>query len=351
VRSFACHNCGQLLFFENSLCLRCGYRQGFVASKLDLELTRPDDGPALPVCANAALARCNWVVEDADPDGLCVSCRLTRTRPADSDPDGLEYLAVAETAKRRLIFQLLDLELPIEDDLSFELLSSRQKSVTTGHADGVITLDLAESDDVHRERRRAELGEPYRTLLGHFRHEIGHYYWPIVVQRAGRVERYRELFGDEREDYQEALEHHYAEGPPADWSKRHVSAYATMHPWEDWAETFSHYLHIRDTLETAAEYGIVVAGPDDAHDPSLVAAPGAEVVQGGSWRAIIRNWLPLTYALNQINRSMGRDDLYPFTLAPVVVDKLAFVHTCVVGRSPGGDLLGSSPRTAPLVDE
>ena len=123
--------------------------------------------------------------------------------------------------------------------------------MVTGHADGVITLDLAESDDVHRERRRAELGEPYRTLLGHFRHEIGHYYWPILVERAGALERCRALFGDERADYGEALERHYADGPPADWAERHVSAYATMHPWEDWAETFAHYLHIRDTLQTA----------------------------------------------------------------------------------------------------
>jgi hypothetical protein len=330
MRAFTCENCGQLLFFENSLCLRCGHAQGFVASELTLVLTRPDDGPARPVCANAAVARCNWVLEDDNPEGLCGSCRLTHKRPSDADADGLDNFAVAETAKRRLIFQLLDLGLPIEDDLSFELLSSERKSVSTGHADGVITLDLAESDDVDRERRRAELGEPYRTLLGHFRHEIGHYYWPIIVERAGRVEAYRGLFGDEREDYGEALARHYEQGAPSDWADRCVSAYATMHPWEDWAETFAHYLHIRDTLETAAGFGIVVAGPLEARDASLISAPGPEVVEeGSSWAAIFRSWLPLTYALNAVNRSMGSDDLYPFALAPAVVEKLAFVHASV----------------------
>jgi hypothetical protein len=329
MRAFTCDNCGQLLFFENSRCLRCGHGQGFVPAELDLVLFSPDDQSGPQRCANAALARCNWLLEDEDREGLCLSCRLTATRPADDDAEGLEEFAVAEAAKRRLIFQLLDLELPIESDLSFELLSSETRPVTTGHADGVITLDLSESDDVHREQRRAELGEPYRTLLGHFRHEIGHYYWPIIVERdRSMLDRYRDLFGDEREDYAQALGRHYEHGAPSDWEDHHVSAYATMHPWEDWAETFAHYLHIRDTLETAAEFGIVVAGPAHAPDPSLIATPGPELLEG-SFDAIIGNWLPLTYALNAVNRSMGSEDLYPFTLAPPVVEKLAFVHECV----------------------
>ena len=163
--------------------------------------------------------------------------------------------AVAEGAKRRLIYQLLDLGLPIEDDLCFDLLSSENGPVTTGHDDGVITIDLAESDDARREARREELGEPYRTMLGHFRHEVGHYYEPILVERTGYSEAARTLFGDERMDYGEAIDKHYNDGPPADWEERYVSSYATMHPWEDWAETWAHYLHIRDTLETAGAYG------------------------------------------------------------------------------------------------
>ena len=329
MRAFTCHNCGQLLFFENSRCLRCGHGQGFVPEQLDLVLYEAEAPSGPTRCSNAAIARCNWLVDDDDPEGLCRSCRLTATRPADTDTDGLEEFALAEAAKRRLIFQLIDLELPIEPDLSFELLSSEQRPVMTGHADGVITLDLSESDDVHREQRRAELGEPYRTLLGHFRHEIGHYYWPIVVEREpARLDGYRRLFGDEREDYGEALQRHYDRGAPDDWGDSYVSSYATMHPWEDWAETFAHYLHIRDTLETAAEFGIVVAGPENTRDPNLIAAPGPDVLEG-SFEEIIANWLPLTYALNAVNRSMGSEDLYPFTLAAPVVEKLAFVHACV----------------------
>ena len=230
-------------------------------------------------------------------------------------PRGLAQFAVAERAKRRLLFGLLELELPLEDDLAFDLLSSTVGPVTTGHADGLITIDLAESDDARREARRAELDEPYRTLLGHFRHEVGHYYFPILVERRGRLDEARELFGDDRADYQEALDRHYADGPPPDWAERHVSAYATMHPWEDWAETFAHYLHIRDTLETAAAFGIIVAGPGEADDPSLAAVP-SERLGRRPFEQILSEWLPLTYALNAVNRSMGRDDLYPFTLAP-----------------------------------
>jgi len=330
VRAFTCGYCDQLLFFENSQCLRCGSAVGIVPSKLDLVLLGVAGGPDPRRCANAELARCNWVVEDdADaPNGLCRSCRLTRTRPADVNADGLEDFAVAEGAKRRLVFQLLDLGLPIGHDLRFDLLSSEQRPVTTGHADGLITLDLAESDDVRRVQRRAELGEPYRTLLGHFRHEIGHYYWPVLVERSGKLEAYRRLFGDERADYQAAIDRHYEIGPPPDWSERFVSAYANMHSWEDWAESFAHYLHIRDTLETAAEFGIAVAGPKDTVDPALVAVPGRELLEG-TFSAIIDHWLPLTYALNALNRSMGAEDLYPFTLADEVVRKLSFVHDCV----------------------
>jgi hypothetical protein len=328
MRAFTCGHCSHLLFFENSLCLRCDATQGFLPSKLDLVPLGPDGFGDRESCANAAIARCNWLVEDEHPGGLCLSCRLTATRPADSDRDGLENFAAAEAAKRRLIFQLLDLRLPIGSDLSFDLLSSEGKPVMTGHADGVITLDLAESDDAHREQRRAELDEPYRTLLGHFRHEIGHYYWPSMVDRGARLERCRELFGDERNDYQEAIERHYDQGAPPGWNQRHVSAYATMHPWEDWAETWAHYLHIRDTLETAAQFGIVVTGPSDSDDPSLTAAPATNPVNR-SFEPIIHDWLALSYALNAVNRSMGRDDLYPFTLAEPVVEKLSFVHECV----------------------
>jgi hypothetical protein len=338
VRAFTCDHCGALLFFENSLCLRCATPAGFAPSRLEfVSLIEGHPGTAgLRRCANATLAACNWMLEEHDPGPLCRSCRLTRTRPADSDDDGLVAFARAETAKRRLLFQLLDLGLALEQDgLRFDLLSSRQGPVVTGHADGLVTIDLAESNDAEREERRVEMGEPYRTMLGHFRHEIGHYYWPMLVERTGALERARALFGDERLIYDEALSRHYASGPPADWAKRFVTAYATMHPWEDWAESFAHYLHIRDTLQTAASFGLLVTGPQETRDPALMAVPRATPADPG-FDEIIDRWLPLTYALNAVNRSMGRDDLYPFTLAPTVIDKLSFVHESVQSVTGAG---------------
>jgi hypothetical protein len=230
-----------------------GLRAGTPGSGRALE----GEAAELHRCANQTLAACNWMVRHVDE--LCRSCALTRTRPNDADPVGLAEFARAEAAKRRVIFQLLDLGLPgVEPGrLAFDLLSSEQQPVTTGHADGLITIDLAESDDARREQRRSELDEPYRTMLGHLRHELGHYFQPLIVCGEAQWAACRALFGDERQDYGAALERHYEQGTPGDWPQRFVSAYATMHPWEDWAETFAHYLHIRDTLQTAAGYGVI----------------------------------------------------------------------------------------------
>lgn len=323
--SFACDHCGSLVFFENTVCLHCGTELGFLADELTLVGVEGEHAH-LSRCANAEIANCNWLVNA--PGRLCRCCELTRTRPSDWDPVGLAEFASGEAAKRRVIFQLLELGLPDvgPEHLTFDMLSSQFEPVVTGHADGLITVDLAESDDARREQRRLQLGEPYRTLVGHLRHELGHYFQPRLLRDDEDWSDCRALFGDEREDYQDALDRHYAEGPPSDWAEDHVSAYATMHPWEDWAETFAHYLHIRDTLETAAEFGVVVRGPRSVtHDRSLMATPQPEAGER-SFQELIDNWLPLTYALNAVNRSMGRDDLYPFTLAPGVITKLQFVH-------------------------
>jgi hypothetical protein len=349
MRTFTCGHCGQLVFFENSLCLRCRSPLGFRPSTLEIVARQPGSDDLRP-CANAGLARCNWLVEPGDPNALCRSCRLTRTRPGDTDRTGLAAFAAAEGAKRRLLFQLLDLGLPVEaGGLTFDLLSSRSGPVVTGHNEGLITIDLAESDDARREQRRAELGEPYRTMLGHFRHETGHFCWPMLVEQAGPDElaRWRELFGDERTDYGAALSRHYEAGPAPDWSQRHVSSYATAHPWEDWAETFAHYLHIRDTLQTAGAFGLFVAGPPEAADPSLMAAPVA-APRGPSFTTLVADWLPLTYALNAVNRSMGSGDLYPFTLAEAVIDKLAHVHERVL--AVGSGVPGDGPRGSGELD-
>ena len=346
MRAFTCNTCGQLVFFENTTCLTCGSELGFWwpdrelltlerhGDKLD-PIGEPGGVPAgLSRCANRDLASCNWLVER---DGeLCFSCTLTRTRPRDDDARGLREFRIAENAKRWLLFELGELDLPVigwrerEGGLAFDLLSSEAEPVTTGHSNGVITLDLAESDDARRIARREQLAEPYRTVLGHLRHEIGHYYWPILVDDAARLARSRELFGDERADYDAALERHYSHGPPPGWRERFVSAYATMHPSEDWAETFAHYLHIRDGLQTAASYRVRVLGPETAPPPRAISdlsRDGTDAVD--DFGRLLAEWLPLTYALNAINRSIGRADLYPFVLSPPVIEKLAFADDLV----------------------
>jgi hypothetical protein len=344
VRAFACDVCSQLVFFENSVCGFCRSSLGYsreehrVVALSGGTYTTPD-GRVQQICANLNVAGCTWLV---DAPGLCDCCRLTRTRPANDDAPGLEAFARTEAAKRRLLFQLDTLGLPVVGrdvdpvhGLAFDLLSSAHQKVITGHDDGLITLDLAEGDDGYREALRVRLDEPYRTLLGHLRHEVGHYYWDVLVDRGGHLEAFREAFGDERVDYTKALRIHYATEPVGGWNLDYVSGYATAHPWEDWAETFAHYLHIRDTLQTASAYGLWVGGPDAPvrANPSMpLAALPTEDAE--SIKAVIAMWLPLTYALNQVNRSMGRDDLYPFVLAPHVVDKLEVVHRLIHAYEP-----------------
>jgi hypothetical protein len=325
VHAFTCDRCGQLVFFHNSACLRCGADLAFDPDQLRTVVL---DDPDLR-CANAEVAGCNWLV--AEPGSLCASCVLTRTRPADDDADALAAFADAEAQKRRLVFNVLSLGLHLEPrdeqagtGVAFDLLAPGQ-GVMTGHAAGVITLDLAEADDVHRAQVRSQMGEPYRTVLGHFRHEIGHALFPVLVGDADLVE-VRARFGDETLDYQAALDRHYADGPPQGWEDDHVSSYATMHPAEDWAETFAHYLHIRATLETAAAYRLRVDGPE-VTGGELAADPTE--VDPATIDDIVATWLPLSYALNAISRSLGDGDLYPFVLPPAVVDKLGVVHRLV----------------------
>ncbi|MEP9382155.1 zinc-binding metallopeptidase family protein [Nocardioides cheoyonin] len=330
MKAFSCRVCDNRLFFENSLCLSCGTAVGYSRAERDLvpvdEQGRYVDAAGLVwwVCRNLNVIGCTWLAPLEG--GQCFACDLTRTRP----PDGVmtaEY-AEAEQAKRHLVVELDALGLPVRtkaedpvDGLAFDLLASDgdagTSDVVIGHDNGVITIDLAESDDAYREKVRARLEEPYRTMLGHFRHEIGHYYEWQLVRGDALMARCRELFGDESADYQAAIERHYAEGPPADWAEHYISTYATMHPFEDFAETWAHYLHICDTLETAAEYGLATVAPISAFSQFRDAVAGV--------------WIPLTTALNVINRSMGRDDLYPFVIPPPVLDKLDFVAGLVQG--------------------
>jgi hypothetical protein len=283
---------------------------------------------------------CNWGLPADDPHALCESCRLTRVIPDLGVPGNKEAWYKLEVAKRRLVYTLLKLGCPVrnqtddpERGLAFEFLADtpdpNDAPVLTGHANGVITLNIAEADDAERERRRIQLHEPYRTLLGHFRHESGHYYWDRLIAGTPQLDPFRGRFGDERADYAAALKAHYDNGPPTDWRDRFVSAYAAAHPWEDWAETWAHYLHMIDTLETAADCGLSLR-PSRKDEPTLKAVVPPDSPRA-SFDRLIDAWFPLTYALNNLNRGLGLPDGYPFVLSAPAVDKLRFVHEVVAG--------------------
>ena len=339
MQPFPCASCQQLLFFDNWKCLRCGSQVGYIPEAGLLVALRPvqewqeriDGVPGrYRPCSNRTVARCNWMVAHDDPSGRCASCRLTSVRSNDADVESIEAFADAEAAKRRLLHQLWALGLPVIDrsvdavrGVTFELLSSRGRNVITGHESGVITLDLSESDDAHRAFVRQQLGEPYRTVLGHLRHEIGHYYWPSLVEGQGQVAEFRAVFGDERLTYEDARDRYYAQDD-GDWSGTHVSQYATMHPWEDWAETFAHYLHIDAGLATAESIGLTVGEP--AKSAGRAAWRTRDHITIGE---MVQSWLGLSLALNAMARSIGQSDLYPFVLSPKVVEKLDFVHRSV----------------------
>jgi hypothetical protein len=369
MRAFVCKCCREQAAFENSSCTACGASLGFDPLSGQLEALVADGGSFVAVdghdarawarCRRAGLSDCNWLLPRSERGKPCISCRLTANLPPMKDQEYRDAFTKAEMAKRRLVYQLLQLRLPIitreedvETGLTFELRAS-DRHVVTGHANGVITIDLNETDDAFREQTRAQFGEPYRTLLGHFRHEIGHYYWSRLVLRPssasnqagppGRTDRLseaRSLFGDDRADYDAARLAHYDGGPKPDWGESHVSVYAAMHPLEDWAETFAHYLHIWDTVQTAASFGVLVVGPVDdrtgRRDPSQACVPSEETAAVEGFDAVIADWRPLTLALNALNRSLGKDDLYPFDLPPAVTEKLAFVHRVITETATAG---------------
>jgi hypothetical protein len=357
-RSFRCR-CGRPVFFRNSQCLACGAPLGYEPRSGEVRAveTHPGDGTLRVVeggddaykrCANFdSAAGCNWLVPAGHPSPYCIACRLNRTIPDLSDADNQRYWRAIEIAKRRLVSQLLALGLPVASKLDedparglmFDFLRAPPDGsrVLTGHADGLITLNAEEADDAKRERIRHELREPYRTLLGHLRHEVGHYYWDRLVRDSGWLEPFRTLFGDERADYAAALRANYENGPPADWANRHISSYASTHPWEDWAETWAHYLHVVDSLDTALGYGLDADDLEAEIEPftreSLYSPddPDAE-----RFLSLLNAWLEMTTVLNELARSMGQHDFYPFVMSRPVVKKLQFIHL-IVARAHAGE--------------
>ena len=352
MRLFTCQSCGQHVYFENVRCTRCGHTLGFLPDRMEVSalentahglwraLAAPEED-SYRACANSEQYEvCNWMIPAGDPEPLCGSCRLNRTIP-DLNVAGNRILwQRLETQKRRLVYSLLRLELPVHpkhqdpSGLAFDFLAdpdpdfNEKGRVLTGHADGLITLNIAEADPATRERMREDMAEPYRTVLGHFRHESGHYYWDRLVRDSEWLDEFRTLFGDETLDYGQALQRHHAEGPPPAWPEHFVSAYASSHPWEDWAETWAHYLHIIDTLETARSFGVGVR-PEEGDPQSMARDARFDPYGQKDFAPILEHWLPLAFALNSLNRSMGHEDAYPFVLAPPAVEKLQFVHRVV----------------------
>ena len=339
--------CGARVFFDNSACLSCQRELGFAPEASTLLTLDTASGKAelaglsYEKCSNyVENGVCNWLVLVDSASGLCQACALNRVIPDLSQPDNRTLWLEVEKAKRRLIYSLSQLGLPLSSkrddparglcfDIKADLGSDR---VLTGHDDGLITLNLNEADAAERERMRLAMKERYRTLLGHFRHEIGHYYWDRLVRDGGASEAFRQVFGDERSSYAEALKRHYAAVPDSNYAKRFISLYACSHPWEDFAETFAHYLHVVDTLETAQQFGFA----------STTAAPQ-------DFEALMAEWFQLSVALNSLNRSMGLPDAYPFAITPPVKEKLRYVHELIhaARRASSSATFSSKPRAGP----
>ncbi|MGQ0674291.1 MAG: zinc-binding metallopeptidase family protein [Hyphomicrobium sp.] len=343
MKNFICAKCGSKAYFENVACMTCGSTLGFDSKALAMAALEPvEDSPGLfrrirggsgdllTYCSNAAHAACNWLTLHSNPNTLCAACDLNRTIPNLTEPGSVEAWQKLERAKKRLVYDLLRYGLPLDAShlgkgrLTFDFV----RNSTIGHLDGVITIDILETDAVERERRRQWFAEPFRTLLGHLRHESGHFYWMVLVEAANRLDDFRRLFGDERQDYGSALARHHAAGPPSDWNSRHVSAYASSHPWEDWAETWAHYLHMVSAVDTAESEGMEPRASGLIFG-AIWPFKSFDVHRTGSLDALMERWIPLSIALNNLSRSMGHDDFYPFVIQGAAHDKLAFVHQVI----------------------
>lgn len=333
MKKFNC-DCGQPLFFENTQCLRCEKLLAYNFAKDEiLSLTsmgegtyKLETGELVKLCRNYQQFRiCNVCISVDQENDWCIACQLNQTIPNLSQEANKYKWAKLENAKRRLVRTLLALKLPVvskhkdQHGLAFAFLEDQnqnpsvmQEFVSTGHHEGLITVNLAEADDVLRESTREQLGEQYRTPLGHLRHESGHYYFERYIKNSDWINSFREIFGDERQEYQQALDSYYATKPHHNWEKNYISEYAIMHPLEDWAESWAHYLHMIDTLETAYCF--------EAIDYSLSYL---DIDQRLDY------WSKFTVVLNELNRSMGLNDAYPFVLSSTVIKKLSFVHQVI----------------------
>lgn len=314
MKNLVCPSCNGAVYFDSEFCLQCQQLMLF-----DPKLRRMVTGRPEQLCLNGVQHHvCNWLADE--PGEFCLACQCNLIIPDLSVAGNQLRWKEIEIAKRQLYYSLLELDLGCHllpqsvPTLNFEFKASvGGEKVITGQDEGLITLDIAETEDTTRVQRRAQLGEDYRTVLGHLRHEVGHFFWMVLVRDAGKQTSFRELFGDESIDYGEALATHYSTGAPSDWRNSYISAYASSHPHEDWAESFAHYLHIYDTLETARARNLIESRSDSD-------------VEFDTW---ISNWLAFSVDLNSLARSMGYRDMYPFVLTPRITEKLQFVRNAI----------------------
>jgi len=340
MKIFECGNCQYVLFFENNSCENCGHISGYHAQSNQMLTFDPEQNELysdrkhinFKFCKNKEYKACNWLILEDDPADFCTACQLNRTIPNLSEPENVENWRHLEVAKHRLIYQLQKLHLPLqskhetEKGLGFDfVVRQNQNNLMTGHANGVVTILLREADSVFREKTRRELSEPYRTLIGHFRHEVGHYFWDILIHpNQEYLDQFRIIFGDERQNYGKSLQQYYKKTIAIDWQNSYISQYASAHPWEDWAETWAHYLHIMDMVETAYYFGIRTKHKSNNHHMEL-SAP-LDPYKAPYLESVLENFAPLTFAVNSINRSMGVPDVYPFVVSKGVANKMKFIH-------------------------
>lgn len=355
MRTYTCQ-CGNTLYFDNTLCLQCGRHLGFDSRQLKiiaLDEESPGqfhaaDNPGIYYrkCENYHASNvCNWLLHNDEEEKYCIACNLNSIIPdLSSEQNRLRWFKL-EKAKRRLIYTLLSLQLPIisfkvnpEHGLAFRFMEDVREidpyseeivtyeQIMTGHQAGVITINIIEADDSAREKIRENMNESYRTVLGHFRHESGHYYWDMFLARSKELESFRQFFGDERNDYKESLQRYYQYGPNSDWMNNYITAYASVHPWEDWAETWAHYLHCIDILETASHHHVGIEGEEFMQPKGSIQQWLSQL----DFNQMIRRLENLIRTLNELNRSLGILDPYPFELSPKVIEKLSFVHQLVL---------------------
>lgn len=336
--------CGAELFFESDFCGACKSPVAYDPETMRFAIIQPTNGAAASATETARLCRngidfgvCNWLVNEDAPHGLCLSCQFNRTIPNLSRDKNIQRWHILERSKRRLLFSLQSLGIPLANGwrdpqrgLLFDFLEDARSNpmaaspfVTTGYLDGVVTINVLEADPAWRFAEQQASNQEYRTVLGHFRHESGHHVYRLFPCDNDLISSFAELFGDVRKDYGLALQCFHTMGPRDGWEQHHITAYASAHPSEDWAETWGHYLHIHDTLGTAVSFGLI--------ETDLAQLDFA---------AKIHSWRRLSVGFNELNRSMGLDDAYPFIVNDTVAAKLEFVDHVI------GALRNSCPELA-----